>query len=163
VNRDKHQIAQSGDPFHEYNVMKIAREFDLPCPRPVAKVEQAGDYLIVMERIEGMRWDETLPGLLADGQRLTWVGGIDKLKEEAGPMMLKLQQDYEAVGLTRTWKLKDMIFDLDVENRKLNSVTPTDWERTCIDLDKVTHARRHKLNGRVQALRSLRFASQDRA
>ena len=39
---------------------------------------------------------------------------------------------FEQSGVVRGWKLKDMVFQIDVENKKVISVVPTDWERTKI-------------------------------
>ena len=58
VNVEKSQVGKSEDPFYEYEIMEIVAEFALPAPRPVAKVEQEGKHLIIMERVFGIRWTE---------------------------------------------------------------------------------------------------------
>ena len=55
--------------------------------------------------------------------------------------MKELQRRFETIGLIRTWKLKDMIFDVDLVAKTIKSITPTDWERTKIDAEKIEVAR----------------------
>ena len=50
--------------------------------------------------------------------------------------MEELQSQFEEAGITRGWKLKDMVFDIDVENKRIVGMTPTDWERTKIDKER---------------------------
>ncbi len=56
VNIEKGKVGESGDPFYEYRVMELISEAGLPTPRPVAKVEQSGTHLIVMEKVQGIGW-----------------------------------------------------------------------------------------------------------
>lgn len=44
--------------------------------------------------------------------------------------MEQLKKKFEEAGIIRTWKLKDMVFDIDIENKTIRSIVPTDWERT---------------------------------
>ncbi|MFA6415820.1 MAG: hypothetical protein WCW47_03605 [Candidatus Paceibacterota bacterium] len=143
VNTVKSQIGKSGDPFYEYLIMKIAREFDLPAPTPVAKAKRGNEHLIVMKKTEGIRWtNEGMRPILESG--LTEADKQDLL-HQAQLIMDTLQQKYEQIGLHRNWKLKDMIFDVDILNRKVLAVTPTDWERTKIDTSKLAVARATRL------------------
>ena len=139
VNTTKSQVGKSGDPFYEYSIMEIAREFDLPAPVPVAKVKRDNEHLIVMQKIEGLRWTNEGMKPLHESD-LTDADKKDLLSQ-AQEMMGELQRRYEQIGLHRNWKLKDMIFNLDIPNRKVTSVIPTDWERTKIDTDLLNKAR----------------------
>lgn len=132
VNTAKGAVQESGDPFYEYGVLQRLAQLDLPAARPIAKAEQGGVHLIVMERIPGIRWSEKeqleLKGYSA--------ADVDKLLEEAQWQMADLEERFTAAGVLRSWKLKDMVFQIDVENKKIDSLTPTDWERTKIREDK---------------------------
>lgn len=141
VNTVKSQVGKSEDPFYEYKVMEIAREFGLPAPIPVAKVEAGDNYLLVMQKVSGLRWtDEGMKPIhnagLSDDEKqdllLQAQGLIDGIKEQ-----------YEKIGLYRNWKMKDMVFNVDIQNRKVLSVIPTDWERTKIDYDRLEEARKN--------------------
>lgn len=134
VNTDKAQIKKTADPFYEYKVMEIIQELGLPAPRPIVKVEQSGVHMIVMERVPGLRWvNNDIKILKEKGYS---AEDLASLETEAQEMMLSLSKRYEDVGIIRKWKLRDMIFDVDVENKKLRSLTPVDWERTKLDLGK---------------------------
>ncbi len=152
INVQKAEVAQSNDPFHEYRVMLIAREFGLPCPQPVARIVELGTYLFVMERVAGLRlvgrdlgvihWLRQDEALLKDKGREFSAEEFDRLMLEASRMMSGLQSRYESVGLIRSWwRLKDMILDVDLDRRVLRSITPIDWEKTRIDAEKLAKAR----------------------
>ncbi|MFZ2521865.1 MAG: hypothetical protein WAX44_02680 [Minisyncoccia bacterium] len=142
VNTIKSQVGKSGDPFYEYSIMEIAREFDLPAPVPIAKVKRDNEHLVVMKKIEGIRWtDEGMKPITESD--LTDTDKQDLLTQ-AQQMMDDLQKQYERIGLSRNWKLKDMIFDVDIPGRKVLKVTPTDWERTKIDIVKLVKARKER-------------------
>lgn len=135
VNAEKSQIGKSGDPFYEYKIMKIVREIGLPCPEPIASIEQAGEFLILMEKIKGINWFE------AKDLNLKSKGYTDEdiqnLKKEADEKMQELSRKFEEAGIFRKWKLSDMIFDIDIENKTIKGIVPVDWERTKIDQPKV--------------------------
>ena len=44
---------------------------------------------------------------------------------------------YGTQGIIRKWKLKDMVLDVDFESKKVVGITPTDWERTKINSNKL--------------------------
>ncbi len=139
INTEKSQVKKTADPFYEYQIMELVKEFSLPAPQPIAKVEQGGVYLIVMQKVPGFRWvDKDVAHIKDQGYS---EEDLENIKSEANKMMSVLSKKYEEVGILRTWKLKDMIFDIDLENKKVQSITPVDWERTKLDLDKVTEAR----------------------
>ena len=58
---------------------------------------------------------------------------IQHLLEEAEIKMSELAQQFENAGINRKWKLKDMIFDINFDEKHIRSITPVDWERTIID------------------------------
>lgn len=130
VNTAKGIVGESGDPFHEYKILERLAQMGLPAAKPVAKAEQAGTHIIVMERIPGIRWSER------DSLQLKENGYSDKeiaaLMSKAEQKMNELKARFDAAGVIRGWKLKDMVFEIDVQNKKIVSVVPTDWERTKI-------------------------------
>ncbi len=140
VNIEKGKVGESGNPFYEYKIMETVTRVGLPAPRPIAKVEQQGTRLIVMEKVQGIGWYGK------DAMKLKEKGytdeDIENLKTQAETMMTELQQRFEEAGIIRGWKLKDMIFDIDIENKRINGIVPTDWERTKIDAEKLEEYRR---------------------
>lgn len=140
VNIEKGEIGKSGDPFYEYKILELLRDLRLPAAKPFAKAEQRSSHLIVMEKISGIRWSEK------DALHLQERGysdeDIEDLKRQAEEKMAELQRQFEEAGIMRGWKLKDMVFDIDVERKKVRQITPTDWERTKIDQQKVEEYRR---------------------
>lgn len=144
VNVQKGKVGESGDPFYEYRIMELVSEAGLPTPRPVAKVEQSGTHLIVMEKVYGIGWYEK------DALHLKEKGYTDEdmesLKRQAEERMTALQAKFEEAGIHRGWKLKDIIFDVDIENKTLRGITPVDWERTKIDQTKFEAYKRNNPN-----------------
>jgi hypothetical protein len=130
VNTQKAMIGESADPFYEYKIMEYVRSKGFPAARPIAKASRGNEHLIVMEKLAGVRWSEK------DSLHLNEQGytkeDIERLISEANAMMEQLQSKFEEAGIKRGWKLKDMVFDLDIENKKIRAITPTDWERTKI-------------------------------
>jgi len=130
INIEKGKVGESGDPFYEYKIMQLVKEKGLPVANPIAKIEQGGTHLIIMEKIQGIRWSEK------DALNLREKGytdeDIESLKKQAEDRMNELKEDFEKAGIKRGWKLKDLIFDIDIENKKILKITPTDWERTKI-------------------------------
>lgn len=130
VDTAKGAIGESGDPFHEYKILERLAQMGLPAARPIGKAEQANTHIIVMERIPGLRWSER------DSLNLKESGYSDEdiiaLMNEAEQKMNELKVRFDEVGVIRGWKLKDMVFEVDVENKRITSMIPTDWERTKI-------------------------------
>ncbi len=83
-----------------------------------------------MERIPGVRWSER------DSLNLKEKGysdeDIQQLMNSAEQKMNDLKIQFEQAGVMRGWKLKDMVFQIDIENKKIVRLVPTDWERTKI-------------------------------
>ncbi len=142
VNSIKSQVGKSNNPFYEYEIMEIAEEFNLPAPKPIAKIEQDGTHLILMKMVAGITWTENGMKKSIHESNLTVVEK-EHLLNQAQEMMSDLQRRFEEIGLIRKWKLKDMIFDVDLENKIVKSITPTDWERTEINLEKLENARKN--------------------
>jgi hypothetical protein len=130
VNTLKGVVGESGDPFYEYKILEKLSQMGLSAAKPIGKIEQGGTHLIVMERIPGIRWSER------DSLNLKEKGYSDEdiknLMNEAETKMNEMKSLFEQSGVVRGWKLKDMVFQIDVENKKVISIVPTDWERTKI-------------------------------
>jgi hypothetical protein len=130
VNVSKAQVGKSGDPFYEYWVMKKVKEKGLPVADLVARAESGNERLIVMKAIPGTRWSERAKLQLQE--RGYTKAEIDGLIDQSKRMMAEMEQKFLAAGVIRSWKLKDMVFDVDIDNKKVLKITPTDWERTKI-------------------------------
>ncbi|MBP9747418.1 hypothetical protein KBD13_00590 [Patescibacteria group bacterium] len=130
VNIQKSQIAKTGDPFYEYRVMQYVRSLGLPAPAPIATASQGNNHLIIMERIPGFRVINDI------GQQLKELRYTDndlhRLKQEAERLMREIEERFTREGIERTWKLSDMVVDIDPLTKTIRSMTPTDWERTKI-------------------------------
>lgn len=130
VNTLKGDVGESGDPFYEYEILEKLSQMGLPAAKPMGKIEQDGTHLIVMERIPGIRWSER------DSLNLKDKGYSDEdistLMNDAETKMNEMKNQFEQAGVVRGWKLKDMVFQIDIENKKVISIVPTDWERTKI-------------------------------
>lgn len=108
VNIEKNKIRESGDPFYEYKVM---------------------------EKVQGIGWyGKDALGLKEKGYTDEDIGN---LKKQAEATMAELQQRFEKAGIVRGWKLKDMVFDIDIKNKQIIGIVPTDWERTKIDTERL--------------------------
>jgi hypothetical protein len=130
VNTSKGVVGKSGDPFYEYRILERLTQMGLPAAKPIAKAEQAGTYIIVTERIPGLRWSER--NNLNLKERGYSDEDINSLMIKAEQKMNELKKLFDLAGVVRGWKLKDMVFEVDVENKKIISMVPTDWERTTI-------------------------------
>jgi hypothetical protein len=143
INTAKSEVRRSQDPYYECHIMEFARAFGLPCPRIVLKAESTDQFLFVTERVKGMR------GLEKEMRFLKENGfsdaDMESIKIQAETMMKALKERYDAVGIARKWELKDMVFDVDLENKKIISLVPTDFEKTKIDQPKFFEARERKL------------------
>lgn len=135
INFEKGEVGESKNPFYEYDVLEIIQNLGLPCSNPIVKVERDNEYLMIMEKVEGVGWYDR------DGLNLKQKGytdeDIEDLKNQAEDKMTKLKFQFEEAGILRGWKLKDMIFDIDIENKIIKSIIPVDWERTKIDQQKL--------------------------
>ncbi len=143
VDIRKGKVGESGDPFYEYKILKIINEIGLPAPKPVAKIEQEASHLIIMEKVFGVGWYEK------DSLNLPEKGysaeDIENLKKQAEEQMRALAQEFERAGIKRNWKLKDMIFVLDLDSKSVLRIIPTDWERTKIDYEKLEEYKNKKV------------------
>lgn len=130
VNSAKGAIGESDDPFYEYKILKLLAQMGLPAAKPIAKSEQANNHIIVMERIPGLRWSEKDSLIFAE--KGNTHEDFTSLLSQAEEKMNELKVRFDGAGVIRKWELKDMVFQIDIENKKLISVVPTDWERTTI-------------------------------
>ncbi len=131
INTVKGAVGELNDPFHEYKILKQLARMGLPAAKPIAKVEQAGIHIIVMERIPGLRWSERESLNLKRKEGYS-DENITALIAEAEQKMNELKARFDEAGVIRGWKLQDMVFQVDIENKKIVSIVPTDWERTKI-------------------------------
>lgn len=123
------------NPFHEFEVMKLVSSIDLPAPKPIAKAEQNGIRLFVMEKINGINWyDRNNLPLKEKGYSDEEIFALYRQAEE---IMEALKKECDAAGITRSWKLKDMIFDIDFDQRRIRGMVPTDWEQTEVNQMKL--------------------------
>jgi hypothetical protein len=104
---------------------------ELPVANPIGYVKEKDKYLILTERIPGVLWrDKEALNLKERGYT---EEDIENLKQQAQKKMEELAEQFKKKGIIRSWKLKDMVFDLDIENKQVKGMTPTDWERTKIE------------------------------
>lgn len=126
VNPRKSQIAESGDPLYEYNIIKYLKSLDLPAPNPIGFVEQGDKAIFLTEKIPGLNLHD-LAGLSDQG----WTGDeIAKIEEQAVFEMKNLESRFAVLNIKRGWHLKDMVLDIDLNTKSLRNITPTDFERT---------------------------------
>jgi len=144
INPPAGQSEVVGDPFYEYQVMQAVNSVGLPAPKPIVKAEQQGIHLFVMEKVEGVSWYNK------DELNLDKKGysneDIVELFAQAEAMMNELKKQFDEAGITRIWKLKDMIFDCDFEHKKILKMVPTDWKRTHIDPEKLEAYRKKSMS-----------------
>lgn len=133
VNPNKGSVRDSGDPSYESKVIKELASAGLPSAKLVAESEQEGTFLSFTERVKGLGWYEKN---IFKEKGLS-EADIENLKGQAEHLMSEMQKQFEDAGISRGWKLKDMVFDIDFENIKVRSIIPTDWERTKIDSKKL--------------------------
>lgn len=129
VDAEKGEVAASGDPFYEYRVMEAVAARGLPVAKVVARAEQDGVHLIVMEKVLGLRWKEAAS--IARERKLS-EEAVAHLLEQAEAKMKELAARFEEAGIHRSWKLQDMIFDINWDTLQVHGMTPTDWERTVL-------------------------------
>jgi len=123
------------DPLLEYKMMSLCQALDLPSAKPIGFVEQGDDLYTLMERVKGYTWTkrdkEALGkfGLIAEDQ--------EPIQRQIEEQMSVLKEKLEEFGIYRKWKHKDMVFDLDVENKTITGIVPVDWEGSHLDREKL--------------------------
>lgn len=130
INAGKSKVGRSGNPFYEYEIMKVVKQMGFPTAECIARASLGDQFLFVMEKVKGLNWFEA--------KNLPWdeMGfsrkDTEKLEQEAIDKMGLLAKKFDEVGIVRKWKISDMIFDIDFDNKTIRSITPVDWERTKI-------------------------------
>jgi hypothetical protein len=83
-----------------------------------------------MKRVSGFRLLHDIAQQLRENGFMD--GDLQQLKKEAEEMMFVLEKQFTEKGIERKWKLSDMVVDIDLNTKKIQSMVPTDWERTKI-------------------------------
>lgn len=126
VNDKKGMLAETGEPLYEYNLLEYMCSLDLPVPKPVGYAEGERGAIFLMEKVKGLPWSE-----LQRLQEKGWTQNeLGTLLSNARERMEELAKRFEQYNIKRSWKLKDMVFEVDQENHRLNGLIPTDFERT---------------------------------
>ena len=107
----------------------------MPSAKPIGFVKQDESLYTLMERVKGYTWTSR------DKEILKQQGLTDQdeepIKRQIEEKMHELRNKYEEFGIYRKWKHSDMVFDLDLEHKKIISITPVDWEKSHLDLQKM--------------------------
>lgn len=123
------------DPLLEYKMMSLCQILNLPSAKPIGFVEQDDDLYTLMERVRGYAWTKR------DKEALGKLGLVmedeELIQRQIEEQMSELKDKYEEFGIYRKWKHKDMIFNLDVENKTVTVIVPVDWEGSHLDRGKL--------------------------
>lgn len=130
VNTEKAQIAKTGNPLHEFEVLTRAQEFGLPCAKPIARAEKDNEHLLITERIDGIRLSSIAETKRSIAENNLTQDDLDDIISQATAIMEDLERKYRVAGIIRKWNIKDMVLNIDYESKKIKSLIPTDWERT---------------------------------
>jgi len=107
---------------------------------------------MVTEKIPGIRWSER--DLLRSKDLGFSEDDFKNLEVQANELLAELKEVFARAGIIRQpvmelgmsgWELKDMVFIIDLENKKVLKIIPTDWEMTAIDWNKVEIYKRKQL------------------
>ena len=148
INPEKGRVRKEGDPFYEYHILQLLTELGLPTIKPIAKIESDGRFMTITERAKGFSifdLKKMIPELKAKGYSNEDLQG---LQAKALEKMDALRETFEQFGIYKDrsedhkdhWKIQDMIFDIDFDNKEILSVIPTDWEKTKLDKEKIALA-----------------------
>jgi hypothetical protein len=152
INKNRGETKKSHDPFYEYKVLELLQELSLPAAKPIAKVRQNESCFMVTEKIPGIRWSER--DLLRSKDLGFSEDDFKNLEVQANELLAELKEVFARAGIIRQpvmelgmsgWELKDMVFIIDLENKKVLKIIPTDWEMTAIDWNKVEIYKRKQL------------------
>lgn len=128
INPNKGKVKKYGDPLYEYKMLKIAKAAGFRVAEPIALAQQENKTLLVMEKLAGFSWHEQ------DIKKLREYGYSDEdlasIQSQAELLTADLSRRFAEEGIIRMWHLKDMMVDIDIENKKVRGVIPIDWERT---------------------------------
>ncbi|MFA6322868.1 MAG: hypothetical protein WCX71_05375 [Candidatus Buchananbacteria bacterium] len=123
------------DPLLEFKMMSLCQILGLPSAEPIGFVEQNNDLYTLMERVKGFAWTKRDKEVL--GELALTAEDQEPIQRQIEEQMIVLKEKFEEFGIYRKWKHKDMVFDLDVGNKKVTNIVPVDWERSHLDLEKL--------------------------
>jgi hypothetical protein len=124
---------------NEYDTLKKATEFNLPCPQPLGLVlpKQAGEpgYLL-MEKVNGISARGLIIELNSLGknenlskEKQMRLEYLKKVKDQIITYLQELVSQFQAIGIDKShWRVKDTIVQFDSEGN-VSAVCPIDFER----------------------------------
>lgn len=129
------------DPLLEYKMMSLCQILDLPSAKPIGFVKQGENLYTLMERVRGFTWTERDKEIL--GRQGLTAEDQEPIQKQIEELMDESKKKYEEFGIYRKWKHKDMVFDLDTESKRVTKITPVDWERSYLNVEKLTQRISH--------------------
>ncbi len=126
---------KSEDPLLEYKMMSLCQILDLPSAKPIGFIEQEDEMYALMERLKGYTWTKRDKEAL--GKLGLTMEDEELIQRQIEDQMSALKKKFEEFGIYRKWKHKDMIFDIDVENKTVTGIVPVDWEGSHLDRKKL--------------------------
>lgn len=123
------------DPLLEYRMMLLCQILDLPSAKPIGFVKQGNGLYTLMERVRGYTWTKRDKEVL--GKLGFTTNDQESIQRQIEEQMDELKEKFEEFGIYRKWKHKDMVFNLDVENKIVTNIVPVDWERSHLDIGKM--------------------------
>lgn len=121
------------DSLFEYKIIRLAHSLGLPAPNAVTKAENKDKHLMVVEEPSGFRWKDREEFFreynLNDEE-------VKDIKKQAGEEIKNLREIFKNAGIAKDWKMEDLVFDVDFNNRKINNVTPLNFEKSKINWDR---------------------------
>lgn len=123
------------DPLLEYKMMSLCQILDLPSAKPIGFIEQDDKLYTLIERVKGYTWTKRDKEVL--GKLGLTIEDEELIQRQIEEQMSALKEKFEEFGIYRKWKHKDMIFDLDVENKTVTGIVPVDWEGSHLDRKKL--------------------------
>lgn len=127
INLDKAMVRKSGNPAYERDFLRMIRKLGLTAPEPIALIHQSGSFLMLMKKAPGVPWNErTIEMLKTQGYSLGDIAAVESRIEE---LVEDMKHQYAARAVYRPWKLNDMLVDIDIPNKQVKAIMPTDWEK----------------------------------
>lgn len=88
-----------------------------------------------MERVRGYTWTKRDKEVL--GKLGFTTDDQESIQRQIEEQIDELKEKFEEFGIYRKWKYKDMVFNLDVENKIVTNIVPVDWEKSHLDTEKL--------------------------